>query len=295
VEVLVWCRYFWLCPKIWLGCVVFAGRVWTPSRIVRVNGVKETSTRPLYVVTDEGPAIMKYMGNPQGLESLICELVGTELANNIGLVTPDFCVIEVPAIETYIYPFISTRAGPAFFSRWEGATALSPRSELLKKLRKPEDIAKLVAFDTWLRNADRLSGGDGAGTSNFDNLLLRPDKRKIQMLVIDHTHAIAETNLEDDLGPAWVEEECVYGLSDQFETFMTQRRLQAALAAIGAIDVQTVERICGSVPREWGMTAALTDRLARCITDRGARLQTWLPTALFDQHELNLVTGEGET
>jgi hypothetical protein len=237
---------------------------------------------------------MKYMGNPQGLDALICEIVGTELANNIGLITPDFCVAEMPSVVTDNYPFISTQAGPAFLSRWEEATALSPKSELLKKLRKPEDVAKLVAFDTWLRNMDRLSDENGADTSNFDNLLLRADKRKIQMLVIDHTHAIAETTLEDDLGQAWVEEERVYGLSDQFEAFMTQRRLQAALAAIGAIDVQSIERICESVPREWGMTAALAGNLARCITDRGARLHTWLPTALFNQHELNLANGEGE-
>ena len=274
---------------------MFAGQKWQPKHIERVTGVLETSTKPLRVVTDDGPAIVKYMGNQAGLDALVCELVGTELANLVGLVTPDFAVAEMPALDLPTHPLLRIEAGPAFFSRWEEATSLSPRSTLLGNLRNPGDIAKLVTFDTWLRNKDRFSdpADDGCGNENFDNLLLRPDKRKVQMLVIDHTHAIAETTLDDEIGLDWVEEQRVYGRFSQFAPFLTRRGVQVALAAISRIDVESIEGICQGVPREWGMTHALAQRLSICIAERGAKLGSWLPAALFDQYEMDLEGREG--
>lgn len=269
---------------------MFAGRNWQPKKIERVTGVLETSTKPLRVITDDGPAIVKYMGNQAGLDALICELIGTELANDIGLVTPDFALADISALELPTHPLLGIEPGPAFFSRWEEATSLSPRSTLLGNLRHPDDIAKLVTFDTWLRNKDRFedAADGGYGNENFDNLLLRPDKRKVQLLVIDHTHAIAETTLDDELGQDWVDEQKVYGRFGQFAPFMTRRGVQVALTAISTIDVERIEGICQGVPREWGMTHALAQRLSVCIAERGGKLGSWLPAALFDQYEMNL-------
>lgn len=274
---------------------MFLGQHWQPKSIERITGALDTSTKPLRVMTDEGPAIVKYMGNQAGLEVLICELIGTELANRIGLVTPDFALVNIAALQLPDHPLVKIEQGPAFFSRWEEATSLSPRSTLLGNLRNPGDIAKLVSFDTWLRNKDRFDDGaaGGFGNENFDNLLLRPDKRKVQLLVIDHTHAFVETTLDDELGQGWVDEQNVYGRFGQFAPFLTRRGIQVALAAISTIDVETIEGICQEVPREWGMTNALAQRLSACIAERGAKLGSWLPAALFDQYEMDLEGREG--
>jgi len=56
----------------------------------------------MHVVTDVGPALVKYMGNRQGLDALICEVVGSELANLVGLTTPDFAIADIPEM---ILPF----------------------------------------------------------------------------------------------------------------------------------------------------------------------------------------------
>ena len=255
----------------------------------------ETSTKPLRVVTDCGPAIVKYMGNQAGLEALICELVGTELANCIGLVTPDFAVARMPAVGLPSHPLLRVDAGPAFYSRWEEATSLSPRSTLLGNLRHSEDISKLVVFDTLLRNRDRFvdSIDDDYGNENFDNLLLRQDKRKVQLLVIDHSHAIVATTLEDELGQDWIDEQKVYGRFSQFAPLMTRRGVRAALAAINKIDLGTIESICEAIPREWGMTRTLGKQLSLCIVERGAKLGSWLPAALFDQYEMDFEGREG--
>ena len=272
---------------------MFAGRNWQPTRIARVIQVLNTSTRPLHVVTDDGPALVKYMGNRAGYDALIGELVGGELANLIGLRTPDFAIANVSQMELPD-PLDIVEPGPAFFSRWEEATALAPHSQLLANLRHPEQIAWLVVFDTWLRNMDRFADPDegGDGNENFDNVLLKADKRKVQLLVIDHTHALAETTLDDELGPGWIDEKIVYGRFDQFIPFLNRRDVRKALKAISDIDRGCVQRICEGVPREWGMTQGLAERLSACIVERASKLATWLPEALFDQFEMKFESEE---
>ena len=246
-------------------------------------------------MTDCGPAIVKYMGNQAGLEALICELVGTELANYVGLVTPDFAVAKMPKLELPSHPLLNVKPGPAFYSRWEEATSLSPRSALLSNVRHADEISKLVVFDTWLRNRDRFvdSAGEEFGYENFDNLLLRQDKRKVQILVIDHSHAIVATTIEDELGQGWIDEQKVYGRFLQFAPLVSRRGVRAALEAISKIDVGTIESICERTPREWGMTLALGKQLSMCLVERGAKLGSWLPAALFDQYEMDLEGQEG--
>lgn len=274
---------------------MFAGQKWQPQSIERITRVLDTSTKPISAVTDEGTAIVKYVGNPQGPEALICELIGTELANYLGLQTPDFAVADIPALQLPGHPLLQVVSGPAFFSRWEEAVSLSPRSGLLQKLRRPEDLAKLVVLDTWTRNKDRFSeeGGEGYGVVNFDNVLLRKDKRKVELLVIDHTHAFIETTLDDELGQAWIDEQQVYGLFRQFTPFLTRKAVDDALEAVRKIDLEAIEGLCQEVPRAWGMTHALANRLSSCIFERGANLGTWLPLALFNQYEMNLPQREG--
>lgn len=275
---------------------MFAGRNWQPHAIERVTRVLDTNTKPLLAVTDEGLAVVKFIGNPAGLDALVCELIGSELANMIGLQTPDFAIYDIPELELPNNAWLQVDPGPAFFSRWDQtATSLSPDSVLLKKLRQPEDLAKLVVLDTWLRNKDRFdeAGDDGYENVNFDNVLLRPDKRKVQMLVIDWTHAIAETTLEDDLSQGWVDEQKVYGMFPQFAPFVTLELVQQALECVNKIDPDEIQGICRGVPPDWGMTQNLADRLSTYIIERGKKLDTWLPAALFDQYEMNLEQGKG--
>lgn len=85
---------------------VFAGQNWQPSLIERVTRVLNTSTKPISAVTDDGAAIVKYMGNPQGLVALVCELIGSELANYMGLKTPDFAIMNIPVLELPGYPML---------------------------------------------------------------------------------------------------------------------------------------------------------------------------------------------
>ena len=268
---------------------VFSGQRWQPREIKRVIGVMDTSTKPIFASTDAGNSVVKYLGNRSGATALLCELIGSELANAVGLTTPDFAVARLPKIDLPD-PSLTMEAGPAFFSRWEEAVRLEPDSELLASLRQLDQLSLLVVFDTWIRNSDRYCTQDdfGFGVENYDNVLLSPDKRKVRMLVIDHSHALVEADFESEIGAAWIAEERVYGLFPEFVPHLTPQRVRKALSAVCRVDEALALRVCRSAPSEWGMTEGLAVRLARCIVERGARLAGWLPQKLFNQQEMPL-------
>ncbi len=252
---------------------------WSPDYVQRIVRVLETSTRPLLVETGDGLAIVKYMGNRQGDDALICELVGTSLAKLIGLPVADFAVAYLPALDLNV-PGRGIEAGPAFYSRWEQAESFSHSSRLLKKLADPAQITRLVAFDTWVQNRDRYDGS-GQSEANLDNLLFRLDGPNAGMLVIDHTHAFVETTLADDMNKAWVEETTVHGAFEEFFPLLSSDHIHAALNSISAITEETVLAICQRVPSEWGMTPGLASQMTTCIVQRAQQLENWFPDALL--------------
>jgi hypothetical protein len=264
-----------------------SGISWRPTRVERVNNVLGTSTRPLHVVTDAGNALVKYMGNRAGSDALVTELLAAELAVAIGLRTPEFAVHSIPAIET-TDPMVTVHAGPAFFSKWEVAQSLAPNSKLLANLRRPSDVALLVAFDTWIRNKDRFARDQDGETLNYDNVLLVPDKKKTQLLVIDHSHAFAETTLEDELDENWATEQAIYGLFNEFAPMLTRGDVMSALDAISRVALSDIRDICHSPPPEWGFTAASANRLSGLLAQRAELMRGWFRSALFAQAELDL-------
>ncbi|MGO7339713.1 HipA family kinase [Rhizobium johnstonii] len=239
------------------------------------------------MVTDVGTALVKYMGNRAGTDALVTELLAAELAGRVGLLTPDFAVVEIPDIET-TDPHVTVQGGPAFFSRWEQAQSLSPNSRLLANLRKPGDVALLVVFDTWIRNKDRFADDANGGVLNYDNILFKPDKRKTQLLVIDHSHAFAETSLADEINDFWATEEIVYGLFNEFAPMLSQRDVKSALDKLCAVAHGEIRDICLSPPPEWGFTGVTANRLTDLLVMRAALMKDWLPNAIFDQMELDL-------
>lgn len=282
-----------MCHQCDKGNRLQAGASWQPSRIERVNTVLNTSTKPLLVVTDQGTALLKYMGNRAGLDALVTELLAAELANTIGLRTPDFALLSIPEIETSD-PLVSVQSGPAFLSRWEQAQSLSPNSHLLANLRTKSDVARLVVFDTWIRNKDRFSDDANGGVLNYDNILFRADIRKTQLLVIDHSHAFAETSLEDEINENWATEQIVYGMFNEFAAILTRRDVKSALDTLCGVAADELGEICLSPPREWGFSAGLANQLAALLIRRANLMKEWLPDALFDQLELNLEQEGGE-
>jgi len=129
---------------------------WQPTAIRRFEGSVPSSSCVLRVVTDQGKGYLKALGNPQGPGILAREWVGTSLARRFGLSTFEFAIVQVTAQDDL--PFASgghARPGPAFITRAEPGAPWGGKDLELRRLINPEDLARLVVFDTWIRNRDR--------------------------------------------------------------------------------------------------------------------------------------------
>ena len=130
---------------------------WCPTEIRRFIRSFPSGAGVILVETDEGKAFVKAIGNPGGEQVLACEFVGTQLAQWFGLSTFDFRLIEVR--EVPLLPFAQSGSavpGPAFITRYEEGEHWSGTTRELKRLENPQDISRLVVFDTWTLNCDRL-------------------------------------------------------------------------------------------------------------------------------------------
>jgi hypothetical protein len=67
---------------------------WQPTRFVRFEEAFDTSVGTSIVVTDAGKAYLKALGNRQGPHALVCEWVGTRLADWFGLATFDYADVS---------------------------------------------------------------------------------------------------------------------------------------------------------------------------------------------------------
>src|SRR6266496_5515307 len=91
---------------------------WIPRTITRHVRSLATSTGVAVVDTDCGEGYLKSLGNPEGPHVLACELVGSLLAEWIGLKTLDFSIITVADDdEIPLGKGGFAEPGPAFISR----------------------------------------------------------------------------------------------------------------------------------------------------------------------------------
>ncbi len=240
------------------------GTNWQPSQLIRPVLQLPTSTKPLLVVTDAGDAVIKFMGNPMGYEALAFDLVGTELARWIGLKTPDFATMPVRDIPSDWCDAFDIENGPAFLSRYLPALTYEGGTTFLDRLADPDDIAKLVVFDTWVCNEDRYPPDIARGDLkvNLDNLLFSrstadPRRQKFDLLAFDHTHAFSDIGFAGLQDEAQILSEAVYGLFPAFKPFLTQTAIDAATERLRQIDRAELWALLDAIPPEWGVTLKL--------------------------------------
>jgi hypothetical protein len=278
---------------------LYADRVplgpWSPKRIERHERTLESSTRPSIVSTDAGRAYVKSMGNPEGLHALVSEFVGSQLADQLGLRTLEFNLIQIDPTQVQIpldaddeKPW-SERTfalpGPGFISREVRASPWGGTGPELDKLINPDDLTRLVLLDTWVLNIDRHPRRPphellGARRPNFDNVLLedvvRGRKLRSRLIAMDFTHAFAmrqgELRRRYEIG--LVKDEGVYGLFPQFEPFIRERA-----AENGCMDLREIVRaparideVLGRIPKEWCADDSIRLALRNFLLERAAYL-----------------------
>ena len=147
---------------------------WQPTRLMKVAGSVDTSTGATEVTTDAGRAYIKPLGNRQGPHVLATDWVGTHLAKWFELSTFDIAILTLDADDTFPLPRGSTaQPGPAFATRALNGEPWGRSGLQLDVLVNPEDVTRLVVFDTWTLNCDRHHHDITVRKPNYDNVYCR--------------------------------------------------------------------------------------------------------------------------
>lgn len=239
----------------------------SPTKVLREIQTFDSSTRPAKVDTDAGEGFIKGIGNPAGDTALISELVAAELGTWFGLSIPDFSIMQHCQIEIPMSRHQGVIEPPMFFSSSVEGTPRDGGDTFLKRLHRPNDVAKLVIFDTWIRNLDRFSDQ----SFNSDNLLYSPylRGRKYSLIPIDHSHCFVEVDFATDLpSDDVICDPEVYGFFPEFEAFLTEYAVKEGLEKLNSIEEEFVEEVVNSVPAQWGLVYDSRKNLAEFICKR---------------------------
>ncbi|WP_155931327.1 MULTISPECIES: HipA family kinase [Methylosinus] len=220
--------------------------------------------------TDAGLGYLKSPNNPMGPASVIAELVCAELGTWFGLNIPPFSIIADSQIEL-VMSGLRRVEYPSFFSKHiESVMPFDGTDLFLHKLRNSDDIAKLIIFDTWVRNFDRCA----PGMRNFDNLLIcKPSRKKLYDLVpIDHGQCFVEDGdfIISRYDAIVVRDETIFGVFPPFRGFLTHDSVRRAVTKLQSLDRSFVEDVVASVPAAWGLGPNASASLTDLICDRAA-------------------------
>jgi len=147
-------------------------------------------TRPLRCRLQDGRiAIVKYMRNPLGQRVLINELVGSCIADIIGLSIPSFGICELSNDVIYNSndeeEIDELNAGPAFYTEFY-SQSVPPNLKSFLSLVINKETERIILFDHIVNNNDRHEG----------NLLLVMN-HTVRMVAIDNSNIITDYSNKD--------------------------------------------------------------------------------------------------
>lgn len=259
---------------------------WHPTCITQFVEARKSSTQVVIVETDAGRGFLKAMGNPEGEHALACDWVGTQLAKWFGLSTLDQAIVEVDEfVEIRFLNGNLAELGPALVTRALRGDSWSGEPRQLTKLQNPDDISRLVVFDTWILNRDRHS----ANRQNRDNVFLSAEADRLELLAIDHTHCFGTSGGELTERVAHLgncRDSAVYGLFPEFKKFLNKDVVAQCAKPLGRMNETIVERIVADIPGQWQVTDNAKDALVRFVVQQA----TYVAETIFKQlwPQLNL-------
>jgi len=248
------------------------------------------------VNTDAGQGFLKAMGNPEGPHALASEYVGTQLAEWFGLSTFDYALIELTDDDEI--PFASgglATPGPAFITRKEDGEAWSGGKAQLKLLSNPEDISRLIVFDTWIRNRDRYStnpsGGFDCVRENIRNVFLgieNTEPGRLGLRAMDHTHCFsAGSSLSKSLSNLdTIRDSRLFGVFPAFRPFIERSSVATAIASLQGVTRPMVKKVIDKVPRQWDLDSEVRSALLDFIVRRAEFVASTVERRLFPEGEL---------
>lgn len=270
--------------------------LWRPTTIRQFVDHFGTATDTVLVETDQGSGYLKAMGNRAGPHALACEWVGTSLAKWFGLSTFDFSIIVVTSED--VLPFKNGREakpGPAFISRAQAGTPWGGKEAELAVLVNPDDIGRLVVFDTWTLNCDRYPPERSGRGPNRNNVFLSREGApagKFVLKAMDHTHCFTcGRDLTARIASvSRVKDDRLYGCFPEFIPFVKRPAVDVAIAALRGVSRSVVQPIVDGIPVEWEVDSGSRGALADLICERARYVADSVADKLFPQGELPFST-----
>lgn len=240
------------------------------NKIIEVEEIVEivnTSSRPALARTDCGLVYVKAINERDTPHILVCELVGTRIAQWLGLQTLCYGVVEMLEDVPIEYnDGTCSVAGPAFATiKVNGRPWSGDISDIRSNVENLDDIAKLVVLDTWTRNIDRFSSTiPGFGNfpirrrevRNVRNVFFCEDgatKGKWRLVAMDQGHCftggqeISKILTHIDR----IKDNQVFGLFEEFKPFIQPIAIYDICKELAAITTAECENFVADIPPEW--------------------------------------------
>jgi len=267
---------------------------WQPTKSLRVAGSADTSTGVTEVFTDAGPAYIKPMGNRQGSHVLATDWVGTHLAAWFGLSTFDIALLELTEEDAFDLPGGYTALpGPAFAARAVAGQPWGRTVKELDSLENPEDITRLVIFDTWTLNIDRHHPDPAARKPNYDNVYLsKEDQKPGRLRLIAMDHGLCFIHSGQDLSPKLshidkVKSNQLFGLFPEFRDRLNSDTINESVDRLREMTAALASEIVESVPEPWDVSretrAAWSDLIYRRAGYVADQVSGWIEQAAHGQ------------
>jgi hypothetical protein len=244
-----------------------------------------------HVDTDAGEYVIKVANNPDGPRVLVNEWIGCSIASLLGLLTPDFAIVNVPPeLGFELKPGLLAVSGLAFGSRFEQGQTWGGRSSV-RAVANQEAFSRLVVFDTWLLNVDRYSLTDGKVRKNVQNLWLSQEgapPRKFLLKAIDHGYCFR--------GPSWrgndlkriesTKDPRIFGMFPEFVDQLEPTEVRNALGTADAITGGKIREIVDQVPTAWQLLETEKGAVIEFLLDRLRYLKTTISEGIWPQKDL---------
>ena len=242
-------------------------------------------------MTDAGLAAIKTLGNPEGPQVLAREWLVTRLAHWFGLQTFDIAQLEITKIDDIELGKGGGNAEPgmAVATRFEAGKNWDGKDATLSLLENPEDITRMVVFDTWVRNRDRYCPPK---RKNLGNVFLSEEeaaKGRLVLKAIDHTHCLAEGDLTAKIkNISFVQDQTLYGLFPGFSRRIENSLVSSALKRLQDADRTIIMEAAQTLPREWEVDSTTVAAIVEFLLNRATFLQDHLLEKLMKAVQLNL-------
>jgi hypothetical protein len=159
----------------------------------------------------------------------------------------------------------------------------------LNVLVNPEDISRLVVFDTWTLNCDRYHHDVTVRRPNPDNIYLSSEgvvAGKRRLIAMDHGLCFISSG--EDLTPKLanirkIQDDNIYGLFPEFLERLRQSTIDDSVSRLREMDKSTADAVIASVPREWEVSqesrTAWSELICRRATFVADNISNWIDRA----------------